>query len=315
VPILLFEAFKLACISSAMFCVEVITDTIKVQAADLQAGASTLTTIHNEIDMIYPNRVLMDVGLVIARYEVVDRGIGDDAATTSQSTSTQPKANNPQTKSQNQRFITKLGHGSCQGSCAHFRVTFALIVFRPFVGEVLVGTIADASEDGIMVSLGFFSAIFIPVYWMLNPSVYENGVWVWIPSYDDDDMDEGTAAEQQRYEMNIGAKIRFRVKSINFTQVTATAKGMQAVTSSTVSSNNNLFRSTSSGSGVGGGGNASGDLDDKSGGDGLQQPLRRRSSSVGLDESASVPSAMHIVASICEDGLGLTSWWTTTDDE
>jgi DNA-directed RNA polymerase III subunit RPC8 len=288
-----------------MFCVELITDTIKVQASDLHSG-STLATIHQEIDAIYPNRILMDVGLVVGRY--------DAAASSSMSNDCNHSGNKDSTQHQAQKaqkqFITKLGHGSCQGSCSHFRVTFALIVFRPFVGEVLIGTIVDSSESGITVSLGFFSAIYVPVYWMLNPSVYENGVWVWLPTYDDDndnpDNGDEQKPEQQRYEMNVGATIRFRVKSINYTQVTATAKGMQAVTSSTVSSNPSFLRSSTN----------TVDADDSSKPNGDNgQPFRRRSSSVGLDETANIPSAMHIMASICEDGLGLASWWTSDGDE
>ena len=41
----------------------------------------------------------------------------------------------------------------------------------------------------------------------------------------------------------------------------------------------------------------------------LSRPVRQRSSSVGIDESEDLPSSMHIVGSICEDGLGLTEWW------
>jgi DNA-directed RNA polymerase III subunit RPC8 len=290
-----------------MFCLEVITDTIKVQAADLHSG-STLATIHQEIDTIYPNRILMDVGLVVGRY---DATLTSPPPTSSSDKHSSNKDSNHQAQHAQKRFVTKLGHGSCQGSCSHFRVTFALIVFRPFVGEVLIGTIADSSESGITVSLGFFSAIYVPVYWMLNPSVYENGVWVWLPTYDDDNdagNEDEQKPEQQRYEMNVGATIRFRVKSINYTQVTATAKGMQAVTSSTVSSAPTFQRSSSTSS------NAVDADDSKPNGDN-GQPLRRRSSSVGLDETANIPSAMHIMASICEDGLGLTSWWTSDGDE
>lgn len=336
-----------------MFCIEIVTDIIKVQAADLHSG-STLHTVHHEIDVLYPNRILMDIGLVIGRYNSSsDIANGTDVAkhtagASSSSSAVLPEAagvaSNPILRKQKRKpnkFVTKLGHGVCQGSSAHFRVTFAVIVFRPFVGEVLVGTIIDSTESGITVSVGFFAAIFVPVYWMLNPSVYENGVWVWIPAYDnededDDDMDtvdnadanqndddndngnitivkkaNATDLEPQRYEMNIGTEIRFRVKSINFTRVTATAKGMQAVTSSTVSSpphpssaSLSSFNNRSS--------STDHHREELSSDVGSGHPLRRRSSSVGLDEKDfCVPSAMHIVASICEDGLGLTSWWAT----
>ena len=44
-------------------------------------------------------------------------------------------------------------------------------------------------------------------------------------------------------------------------------------------------------------------------------PVRRRSSSVGLDEDEATPPPMKIIASICEDGLGLLSWWEAEEEE
>lgn len=42
------------------------------------------------------------------------------------------------------------------------KVKFRLVVFRPFVGEVLEGKVRGSSEEGIHVSLGFFDDILIP---------------------------------------------------------------------------------------------------------------------------------------------------------
>ena len=39
---------------------------------------------------------------------------------------------------------------------AHHRVACELVVFRPCLGELLVGTIVGASADGLRISLGFF---------------------------------------------------------------------------------------------------------------------------------------------------------------
>jgi len=41
---------------------------------------------------------------------------------------------------------------------------FRLIVFRPFVGEVLTGRIMAATHTGIRISLEFFDDIFIPAH-------------------------------------------------------------------------------------------------------------------------------------------------------
>eukprot|EP00547_Thalassionema_nitzschioides_P006295 CAMPEP_0194220244 /NCGR_PEP_ID=MMETSP0156-20130528/27841_1 /TAXON_ID=33649 /ORGANISM="Thalassionema nitzschioides, Strain L26-B" /LENGTH=251 /DNA_ID=CAMNT_0038950197 /DNA_START=232 /DNA_END=987 /DNA_ORIENTATION=+ len=225
----------------------------------------------------------------------------------------------------------QVGDGVCAAGdgAAHHEVIARLIVFRPFVEEVCIGTIIASSEEGIQVTIGFFDDIFIPAYWMLRPSLYDADLarWVWTPNYDGEDdndeargidsgikmeedhvkqeeVDEGDE-EENRFEMEIGAEIRFKVKSINFTQVTNTAKGVQATTTTTAHSV--VAPRSERALSVGSAGSAGGMPD------GL--PLRRRSSSVDLNESEKVPESMHIVASICEDGLGLTSWWAAADQE
>ena len=42
--------------------------------------------------------------------------------------------------------------------------------------------------------------------------------------------------------------------------------------------------------------------------------LRKRSLSVEISDMSNLPASMKIVASICEDGLGLTSWWTSGEE-
>jgi DNA-directed RNA polymerase III subunit RPC8 len=37
---------------------------------------------------------------------------------------------------------------------AHYKADFKLLVFRPFIGEVLTGTIMSCTEEGLKVSLG-----------------------------------------------------------------------------------------------------------------------------------------------------------------
>ncbi len=51
-----------------------------------------------------------------------------------------------------------------------FAVTFRLMVFRPFVGEVLVGRVSQCAEGGLRVSLGFFDDIVVPSYLLQTPS-------------------------------------------------------------------------------------------------------------------------------------------------
>jgi len=308
-----------------MFVLTTVVDTVRIPPPLF--AQPTLVSVHSEMDKKYPNRVLMDVGLAICRYgDALEVGAG----------------------------VCVAGDGG-----AHHEVVVRLVVFRPFVEEVCVGTIVKSTEEGIRVSLGFFDDIFIPAYWMLSPSHYEkeSGLWIWTPDYgddedgDDDDDEEGDGEEkgggeeengetpavkmeenssgeqngttsnddddqeeggdkgenENRFEMEIGSEIRFKVKSINFTQVTNTAKGLQATTTTT--SHSKSYPSLSAPSSekrrpsVG------------SEAEAPERPVRKRSSSVDLSDSSKIPASMHIVASICEDGLGLTSWWANPPEE
>jgi DNA-directed RNA polymerase III subunit RPC8 len=300
-----------------MFVIATIADTIRVPPSLL--SQPTLTSIQTEIDKRYPNKIIVDVGLVIAPFGPPLQ-IGDGI------------------------FVP--GDGG-----AHHQVVFKAIVFRPFVEEVLIGTVADSSEDGITVTVGgFFDHVFIPVYWMLNPSTYDEntGLWVWTPNYDDEEdettgdereeggqkqdgstttattnnavkteesavemeTEEGGDSEQSRFEIEIGSEIRFKVKSVNFTRITTTMKGVQATTTTTAQTSNRVFGLD------GGGSNGAKTNSDGEGGDlSTQTAVRRRSSSADLSDSDSRPAPMQIVGSICEDGLGLTSWWKEAEED
>ena len=153
---------------------------------------------------------------------------------------------------------------------------------------------------------------------MQKPSHYEkeSGLWVWTPNYSDDQQqqeegngvksEEGEGSEDERFEIEIGAQIRFKVKSINFTRVTNTVKGVQATTTTTRHSTSaaSVERTLS------GAKSSKADVDEE-----MDMPVRKRSSSVDLSDSQKVPASMHITASICEEGLGLTSWWNTSEEE
>lgn len=300
-----------------MFIVTTIVDTIRVPSHNL--ALPTLHALHDEIDLKYPNRVLMDVGLVIGRY-------GE---------------------------CLKITNGSCVpgDGGAHHECLFRLVVFRPFVEEVCLGTIVKSSPQGIQVKLGeFFQDIHIPAYWMLRPSKYneKRGLWVWSPDYsgqeDHDEVEsDGEKAkkkikvdveeskdetnkddddeEEQHYEMELGAEIRFKVKSIQFTQVTNTAKGVQATTTTTAhyhSTPNSGTGGVNENNNNGSTNSVSNTVKNEAREDGTgDRPisLRKRSTSVDLSELSARPASMHIVASICEDGLGLTSWWMSNEED
>jgi len=293
-----------------MFVLTLIADSIRIPPPLL--SQPTLTSIQTEIEKRYPSKIIIDVGLIICPYGP-PLEVGDG--------------------------VLVPGDGG-----AHHQVLFQCVVFRPFVEEVLIGTVSECNEEGLSVNVGgFFDQVFIPAYWMLNPSRYDvdAGLWIWTPSYDDNEeedendeddnvkikqengnsnmngehdvegVDEQRATEENRFEIEIGAEIRFKVKSVNFTRITTTMKGVQATTTTTTSSSSGYGyqgapppASVSTTEGNNNGNNEiATDLE-----------VRRRSSSADLSDSANHPAPMQIVGSICEDGLGLTSWWSAAGE-
>ncbi|KAL3898216.1 MAG: hypothetical protein SGCHY_002887, partial [Lobulomycetales sp.] len=113
---------------------------------------------------------------------------------------------------------------------------FRLIVFRPFIGEVISGRVLSQSPLGIRVSLGFFDDITIPHLWMKQPDGacefnVSEGVWVWKIESDDVE-DQETGGEEAEDEeggpsqlfIDNGEKIRFRVESETFADVAPRGK-------------------------------------------------------------------------------------------
>lgn len=50
------------------------------------------------------------------------------------------------------------------------QVRFRLLVFRPFVGEILSGKVSSCTKDGIKVSLDFFENASVPKDLLQSPS-------------------------------------------------------------------------------------------------------------------------------------------------
>ncbi|KAL7431182.1 hypothetical protein ACHAXH_001456, partial [Discostella pseudostelligera] len=139
-----------------MFVLALLADTIRIPPHLL--AKPTVLSVQSEIERRYPNKIIIDVGLIICPYGPALE-IGDG--------------------------ILVPGDGG-----AHHQVLFQVVVFKPFVDEVLIGIVTESKEEGVMVSVGgFFEQVFIPAYWMLNPSKFdeESGLWVWTPTYDDDE--------------------------------------------------------------------------------------------------------------------------------
>jgi DNA-directed RNA polymerase III subunit RPC8 len=210
-----------------------------------------------QIDIKYSNKVLQDVGLCISFYDFLD-------------------VQDP--------YIYP-----AEGSTHQF-VKFRMIIFRPFIGEILVGRIASSNADGIKVSMEFFDDILIPAYLLRQPAEFREsvGMWLWKFTNCDGGGDDDAGGETAELQMERDETIRFRVKDIKFNCLSVSAKGVQVTT--TTESRNSLHRGSS-------------EVEDG--------VLRRRSSSsVGLNEDALQRPALQVIGSTNEDGLGLVSWWT-----
>eukprot|EP00752_Nemacystus_decipiens_P003713 g3422.t1 len=262
-----------------MFVLATIKDTVKVAPSKFNGDALDVLTA--QIEAKFADRVIANVGLCICLHSY--ESIGDPYVYPSD-------------------------------GAAHYKVRFRMLVFRPFVGEILAGKVSCCNKQGIKVSLDFFENASIPKDLLQSPSVFTRGEWVW--SYPDPDADEGEEGkgaggadhesggeeeEEGSFSLALHDEVRFRVRTLEFTQVTSTAAGrLQATTVSTARG----AGGASGGVGVvaGRGGSAAGN--------GTEPPIvRERGTSVDLTDVEEAPSAMTITGSMNEEGLGLVSWW------
>lgn len=117
-----------------MFVLREIEDTLPIKPHLLQIEAEA---IEYEITKKYINKILPNVGLCIKLFDLLFVGEG----------------------------IIYPGEPS-----PYFKVIFRMVIFRPFVGEIIVGKVKDLSAEGIQVTLDFFEDILIPSSLFLQPS-------------------------------------------------------------------------------------------------------------------------------------------------
>lgn len=135
-------------------------------------GKPRLEAVTQVIESLYVDKVVKDMGLVVTLYEIVSITGG----------------------------TVYPGEGS-----AHFHVVFKAVVFTPFVGEVLEGTLKKADKKGLYVSLGFFDDVFIPEHMLQEPSTFDVGEQLWTWNY-----------QSEKMFMDLGESIRVRVNAVRF---------------------------------------------------------------------------------------------------
>ncbi|KAG8389264.1 hypothetical protein BUALT_Bualt02G0210900 [Buddleja alternifolia] len=133
--------------------------------------------IKGELDSLFLDKVIEKLGLCISVYDIrsIDGGSifpGDGAST--------------------------------------YTVRFRLVLFRPFVGEVISARLKASTKDGLRLSLGFFDDIYVPVPLLATPNHSEpdpelkDGIrWVW-------------EYEGENYPIDGTDEIRFRVHNVSY---------------------------------------------------------------------------------------------------
>ena len=146
-------------------------DTIHIAPSEF--GKPLLTAVTDALSAKYPNKVLPGLGLCIALHDILH--VGES-------------------------------HLHPGNAAQHTAVEFHLVIFKPYVGEVMTGTVVASDPQGMRVSLGFFDDIHVPHRLLQHPSQWsaEEGVWVW----------NVTPDHQLFYDLE--NELRFRVEEVSF---------------------------------------------------------------------------------------------------
>ena len=149
-----------------MFILHTVKDTLRITADSL--SVNTVSAIKHEIDSKYSNRILMDVGLVIGRYDQLcvdstDSNTNRNCRSRNQGSVTKKQSNKRRRLiSSGDGGLIRVGHGVCVSgdSGSHHECIFKLIVFRPFVNEVCFGIdlsshndVMDSLQEGIQLDI------------------------------------------------------------------------------------------------------------------------------------------------------------------
>jgi DNA-directed RNA polymerase III subunit RPC8 len=226
-----------------MFVLEILEDKVKAQPD--QFDRSLKDIIMEQIELKYVNKIIFQVGLCVAFYDFLH--IGDP--------------------------LIYPAEGS-----THQTVKFRIVVFRPFDGETLVGTIASSDEKGLTVSMGFFDDIFIPAVRFLDNSVYNEVKKTWVWKY-------GDPGEQSEFVYEINEKIRFKVLTVAFSNDEELRNQIKAQNSFKIS-----IVTANHAQGVGAANHA-------------------QTSAAAAAAPPPEPYAMKIIGGISDFGLGLCAWW------
>ncbi|PKC08887.1 DNA-directed RNA polymerase III subunit RPC8 [Rhizophagus irregularis] len=169
-----------------MFILSVLKDTIHIQPYDFYK--SKYDALADEINRIYANKVIQEVGLCICLFDILSAS----------------------------EEIVHYGNGA-----SYAKVKFQLVVFRPFIGEILEGKVSSNTPEGVKVTLGYFDDILIPTNnddgWR-----FDFGSQVWVRLWDNPLPENLWKSAEDKYlymYMDKDQSIKFRVIEENFTDI------------------------------------------------------------------------------------------------
>ncbi|KAK9837413.1 hypothetical protein WJX81_000629 [Elliptochloris bilobata] len=174
-----------------MFITTKLQDNVRVEPADLGRPLAEAVTSCLKRSLI--NKIIPDIGLVVTLYDLLD---------------------------------VQGGHIYPSDGAAHYEVTFRVLVFRPWVGEIIVGRLLSSDQRGLRMSLDFFDDIHISSDALPDPSFFEKqageedkvqpkGRWHWL-------------YEGNRMDFDMDEHIRFRVQEVVFTRPPTAVAQLQA---------------------------------------------------------------------------------------
>nr|CAG4637344.1 EOG090X0DHL [Ceriodaphnia reticulata]SVE73189.1 EOG090X0DHL [Ceriodaphnia reticulata] len=169
-----------------MFVLTLVKQTVRVPAEKFNRDIDQ--AISEELNLKFANKVVLNVGLCIALWDITKRG---------------------------ESFILPGDSGH------HTKVEFRYVVFRPFMEQVLVGRIKNCDKESVQVSLGFFDDIFIPAENLQNTSRFDETEHAWIWEYE---SEEG----KHDLFMDTGEEIRFKVVAEDFSDTTPSGPSNEA---------------------------------------------------------------------------------------
>lgn len=122
-----------------MFILSTLEDNVRVGPQENEKSAAS--SVAAVLETAFVDKVIIDLGLIVTIYDILEIDGG---------------------------FVYHSDGG------AHYRVRFRVIVFRPFLDEMIVGRVSKMDEAGVHVSLGFFEDCIVPHHGLPESSYYSD---------------------------------------------------------------------------------------------------------------------------------------------